>query len=79
MASTSLGAISIPAGSSRGREGWDKTGASTELSSIIERAKFPVKHMPIVPTPGPPHSSCANLARALSHCVTGLDLLAASA
>lgn len=62
-----------PAGSSKGSEGWDITGASTALSSIIASAKFPVKQIPIAPTPGPPHSSCARLASARSHIVTGLD------
>ena len=32
-----------------------------------------MKHIPIAPTPGPPHSAWASLARARSHAVTGLD------
>ena len=42
-------------------------------------AKLPVKHMPIAPTPGPPHSPCASRASDRSHTVTGLDSLAANA
>ena len=42
-------------------------------------AKLPVKHMPIAPTPAPPHSPCASLASERSHWVTGLDSLAANA
>ena len=48
-------------------------------SSIIDSAKLPVKHMPMAPTPGPPHSACASFASARSHCVTGLVSLAANA
>src|SRR5207245_116284 len=59
--------------------GWARTGASIAGSSIMVSAKFPVKHMPMAPTPGPPHSWCASRASARSHCVTGLDWLAASA
>ena len=69
----------IPAGSFNGNVGCDNTGASIEGSSIIDSAKLPVKHMPMAPTPGPPHSSCASRANARSHCVTGLDSLAAKA
>ena len=69
----------IAPGLSIGSEGWHTTGASIAGSSIIESAKLPVKHMPIAPTPGPPHSSCASRASARSHCVTGLDSLAAKA
>src|SRR3981081_3018815 len=76
---TSSGAISIPAGLFSGRDGCDKTGASIEGSSIIVSAKFPVKQIPMAPTPGPPHSSCANLASDRSHFVTGLDAFAAKA
>src|SRR5262249_20617068 len=37
-----------------------------------------VRHMPMAPTPRPPHSSWARRARARSHSVTGLALFAAS-
>ena len=69
----------MPAGSFSGSDGWDSTGASIDGSSIIVSAKFPVKHIPIAPTPGPPHSSWANRASDRSHCVTGLDSFAAKA
>ncbi len=78
-AASSSGAISRPAGSSSGSVGWDSTGASIAGSSIIVSAKFPVKHIPIAPTPGPPHSSWASRASARSHWVTGLDLFAPKA
>ena len=42
-------------------------------------AKLPVKHIPIAPTPGPPHSPCASRASDRSHWVTGLDSFAAKA
>ena len=71
--------MSMPAGSFSGSDGCDSTGASTDGSSIMVSAKFPVKHMPMAPTPGPPHSPCANRASERSHCVTGLDSLAAKA
>ena len=41
-------------------------------------AKLPVKHIPMAPTPGPPHCSWASRASARSHRVTGLDSLAAN-
>ena len=63
----------MPAGSLSGSDGCDTTGASIEGSSIIVSAKLPVKHIPIAPTPGPPHASCASFASARSHRVTGLD------
>jgi hypothetical protein len=66
-------------GSSRGSAGCDSTGASTDFSSIIDSAKLPVKHMPMAPTPGPPHSLWACAARARNHTVTGLDSFAAKA
>jgi hypothetical protein len=46
----------VPAGSLSGSDGCDSTGASIDGSSIIDSAKLPVKHMPMAPTPGPPHS-----------------------
>ena len=61
----------MPAGLLSGSDGCASTGASTDGSSIIDSAKLPVKHMPIAPTPGPPHSRCANAASARSHCVAG--------
>ena len=33
-------------------------------STIIPRAKPPVKHIPTAPTPGPPHAACASAASA---------------
>ncbi len=48
-------------------------------SSIMESAKLPVKHMPIAPTPGPPHSLWAWTAKARSHTTSGLDSFAANA
>jgi hypothetical protein len=78
-AASSSGAISNPAGSSSGKVGWDRTGASIAGSSIIVSAKFHVKHIPIAPTPGPPHCSCASRASDRSQLVTGLDPLPANA
>ena len=72
-AASSSGAISSPAGSSSGSVGSASTGASIAGSSIIVSAKLPVKHIPIAPTPGPPHCSCASRASARSHTVTGLE------
>lgn len=47
-------------------------------STAIDSANPPVRHMPIAPTPGPPHSVCACRASALSQSVIGLLLFAAS-
>lgn len=69
----------IPARFVIGSDGCDSTGASIDFSSIMDSAKFPVKHMPIAPTPGPPHSACACAASARSHTVMGLDALEAKA
>ena len=52
---------------------------SIDGSSIIVSAKLPVKHIPIAPTPGPPHSWWASLASDRSKTVTGLDSLAEKA
>ena len=46
-------------------------GPSTGASTIIARAKPPVKHMPSAPTPGPPSSSCSSLASERSQPATG--------
>ena len=53
------------------------SGARAAISGsiTIESAKPPVTHMPIAPTPGPPHSWWASRANARSQSVTGLDLL----
>jgi len=69
----------IPPFCPSGRLGWASTGASTAFSNIIDSAKLPVKHMPIAPTPLPPHSLCACAASARSHWVIGLEALAAKA
>jgi len=37
-------------------------------------AKPPLKHMPVAPTPRPPHSECAFRASARSHSMIGLNL-----
>jgi hypothetical protein len=76
MVFSSAGAISNPSGSLSESEGWARTDASIDGSSIMVSAKLPVKHMPIAPTPRPPHSSCAVRASARSHCVTGLEAFA---
>ena len=55
-----------------GSDGWLSTGASIRSSTIMPRAKPPVKHMPTAPTPGPPHSSCALAASARSQPTIGL-------
>ena len=55
-----------------GSEGCASTGATTTGSTIIARAKPPVRHMPMTPTPGPPLPSCSTWARSRSHDVTGL-------
>ena len=55
-----------------GMEGCDSTGATTEGSVIIARAKPPVKHMPTAPTPLPPQSAWALRARARSQSTMGL-------
>ena len=44
----------------------------------MARAKLPVMHMPIAPTPGPPHSRWAWAARARSQLVAGLLLFAST-
>src|SRR5262244_3665547 len=69
----------MPAASRTGNDGCESTGASIDGSSIIERAKLPVKHMPIAPTPLPPQSGCACAASARSQAVTGLEALEAKA
>jgi hypothetical protein len=56
-----------------GREGCDRTGATTAGSVIIASAKPPVKHMPTAPTPLPPQSACALRASARSQLTIGLD------
>ena len=48
-------------------------------SSIIVSAKLPVKHMPIAPTPGPPHSCVRQPRQRAQPSVTGLDSSAAKA
>lgn len=52
--------------------GWLATGASTAGSTAMASANPPVRHMPIAPTPGPPHSRWAVAARARSQVTTGL-------
>ncbi len=69
----------MPPARPNGSDGCDNTGASTAGSSIIDNAKLPVKHMPIAPTPLPPHSACACFASARSQTVIGLELSAANA
>ena len=69
----------MPAGLFSGNDGCESTGASIDGSSIMVSAKFPVKHIPMAPTPGPPHSPCANRASDRSHFVTGLDSFEAMA
>ena len=64
--------------SGKGSDGWLRTGASTTSSTIMARAKPPVKHMPTTPTPGPPQRSCSAAASLRSHTVTGLVLLRAN-
>ena len=54
-----------------GIEGWDKTGASRLGCVAMASAKPPVKHIPMAPTPGPPHRSCSWPARARNHSTTG--------
>ena len=54
-----------------GNEGWLSTGAITSGVAIMPRANPPVKHMPIAPTPGPPHSPWVYRARARSQSVIG--------
>ena len=62
-----------------GTDGWLSTGAATWPSTIIARAKPPVKHMPRAPTPGPPSSSCSEAARARVQVAMGDVLLVARA
>ncbi len=62
----------------KGSDGCDKTGARTGALSIMARAKLPVKHMPIAPTPRPPHSAWAWRASARNQSTIGLDSFAAS-
>ncbi len=45
----------MPPARPNGNDGCDSTGARIAGSSIIDSAKLPVKHMPIAPTPLPPH------------------------
>jgi hypothetical protein len=77
-AASSSGAMCMPPAWNIGSDGCESTGASIAGSSIIESAKFPVKHMPIAPTPFPPQSGCACAASARSHAMTGLDWFAAN-
>jgi hypothetical protein len=63
----------------RGSDGCDSTGATTDGSVIIARAKPPVKHMPTAPTPLPPHSAWTCRARAFSQSTIGLERSAAQA
>ena len=65
--------------SGKGSDGWLSTGASTMSSTIMARAKPPVKHMPTTPTPGPPQRSCSAAASLRSHTVIGLVRLSAKA
>jgi hypothetical protein len=76
---SSSGAMCIPPRRPSGSDGCESTGARTAGSSMSESAKFPVKHMPIAPTPRPPHSRWACAASARSQSVTGLDWSAAKA
>ena len=69
----------VPLREGNGSEGWLSTGARTMSSTIIARAKPPVKHIPTTPTPGPPQRSCSAAANLRSHTVTGLVLLSAKA
>ena len=69
----------MPPARPSGNDGCDSTGARIAGSSIIDNAKLPVKHMPMAPTPLPPHSRCAWAASARNHAVTGLELSAANA
>ncbi len=64
--------------SGNGSDGWLRTGANTMSSTIIARAKPPVKHIPMTPTPGPPLRSCSALASLRSHTVTGLVFFSAN-
>jgi len=61
----------------KGCDGWLSTGANMMSSTIMARAKPPVKHMPTAPTPGPPQRSCSDLARARNQLVMGLVRLRA--
>ena len=54
-----------------GIDGCDSTGASRRSSVAMARAKPPVKHIPIAPTPGPPQRSCSVRASARSQSMTG--------
>jgi hypothetical protein len=64
---------SRPPLSRSGKDGCDSTGATTDGSVIIARAKPPVKHMPTAPTPLPPHSAWTCRARARSQSTIGLE------
>ena len=55
-----------------GSDGWLSTGATTTSSTIMPRAKPPVKHIPTAPTPGPPHRMCSSRARARNQPMIGL-------
>ena len=61
----------------KGSEGWLSTGATTTGSTIMPRAKPPVRHIPTAPTPGPPQRSCHSRLSALSQEMTGLVLFMA--
>ncbi len=61
-----------------GGDGERSLGAASRCSSSINpRAKLPVRHMPIAPTPGPPQSANARRDSARSQSTTGLDRRAA--
>src|ERR1700677_3954163 len=74
----SLGDASIPAGLPDGKDGWLSTGATTLGSTAMFNANPPVRHMPITPTPLPPHSLNRHRARGLSQLTMGLDLFCAN-
>jgi hypothetical protein len=61
-----------------GSAGCDSTGAISAGSTASDSAKFPVRHIPTAPTPGPPSSAWIFRTSARSQSVTGLDSCAAS-
>ena len=65
--------LAFPGPIAIGSDGCDSTGATTEGSVIIARAKLPVKHMPTAPTPRPPHSAWTCRASARSQSTIGLE------
>ena len=72
-----IAALRLPP-SPKGNDGWLRTGASMRSSTIIPRAKPPVKHIPTAPTPGPPHAACASAASWRSQPMIGLVRSSAS-